>query len=1433
MTLVQLGRVNRDGSSQGARRRKALDPTTALIEDRGIAEQLLFAQQIAGRIHNVDDVNRIGGNWSGFLKDLTAEEVALFLQDPSSLPAERQERLRRPHLTLFWTFLHLLRHVRDGLGGLPARHLDHHFRTILGLTPEGPLPDEAFLVLGAQPRLSALDLPAGLVFAGGRDSAGRIRPYALTAPAKINQARVAEIRTLRVEKDVIGLGDVWGDRFNGSPSQRILFLLCLTYGRPRPGDGLPSGAPGLPTRTQDQKDPYDEGYADAVASWLGHVLQTLRFAPDKLFLQLHELRRIVFLHARRIRETKDDQAKIDAILISVGRKRTDDVRFSLRSGDEWNFEKRLTEACGDIPLNELEDNPTLETLALQIGRPDVVEFFKRNLNFFDPNTFVQMMEHKRAIDSDWAEVNGLLERAGRLRSKDPEFRLVTSVPDHLMGNLAQALGGPEILLDLGLGQGKELGGILGVVMLLEAWFALPGEALTTLLTTLNKRVAETNKPVGGTAPDAAEWDAALALLARAHAERFYAETRQELAALLREKQNLAAVLARVTGEDPALDNATLSERAASFLPRDEGIQLTKALDEATEPREPSIGWPDTIALLERAQRRRENKPPPVAQRETWLALHPKADAIGDGKVPWSLFGDVAHNAAPCIGFAIGTPMFKLSHGTRTIKLSLDFLSPLSEAPSEPNTAFRLELSTAKGWFVPAAPEFEWKDKKLSVSVTLKASDPALAPPPLGESLSSARDPIARLMLVPEADRTKARAARVYDKCRMLRISSASIEISVLGESNDKPALFPLVIETDSGVVNGAKPFLPFGPTPGSGATMVLSHPEILEKQLTGIDIRCGFVGAPKSIKAHFGPYGDAEWVPKVNVALVDDGLGGKDLGDKPLFSGDDGSAVQQIKPDLAAPAQPARPDDQTPNNSPRTWSRHLRLTLTQDFKHAEYPSLAAQKAAELAIDLRRGKTSEGKELDPKTYVLPPPYTPQIKFIGLNYKASETFYFTKAEAQGGCVCYHIHPFGHEGVRASANPKQGIPFLPAYDEEGEMLIGIANAKLPQSLNLLAMLAPGTGDLDLTPPLVRWSILGPEGWQPLTGEAAPEDETAGLRRSGLLRFALPETNASPRLPQGLTWLRASVVENGGALGKAVALHAQAVRVRLQPEGVAADHFGAALPAGSITRSVSTVPGLARVEQPYASFGGRAAEAPQVFAHRSAERLRHRRRAVTPWDYEHLILARFPDIYKVKCISARDVDPPGLVRVIVIPRLDSGGEDLRRPRASAQMLADITDYLAPLQPATAGLVVQNPRFVQVKVRSVVRFKSDRDLRFDIERLEAAISRFLSPWAYNGDNEIVIGARIHANSLVAFIDAQDYVDYVASVRLFKSIDGGETFSASDDVIEVTYEDTILIAADRHQIDVEGISLDTPQELGGIGFMRIQLDFRVGGSAIA
>jgi hypothetical protein len=1426
MVLTELMRINRDGSSQGARQRPALQPNTALMEDRGIAEQLGLAQQISKVIEDVDDNNAASGNWSDFLRDLTAEEVAAFLLDPSRVLPERQERLRRPHLALFWTFLHLLGHVRDGLGGLTARHHDYHLRTVLRLTPEGTVPDEAFLLLGMQPRTPILDLSAGLAFAGGRDSAGRVRHYALTAPARITQARVAEIRTLCIEKDVIGLGDVWTDKFNRSSHERILFLLSLTYGRPRPGDELPKDAPGLPTRTPAQKDPYDAEYAKAVAGeagWLDDVLQTLRFAPEKLFLQLHELRRIVFLAARRARETPNDQDAIDKILLLAAKKRSGaDLVFPPL--EAWNFDKRLEAACGgNIPLNELPDNPTLEELALQINRPDVVQFFTRNLNFFDPNAFVQMMLHKRAIDGDWAEVNGLLESAGQLRSKGAKFHLKIEKPDAMMDNLATALDGTPTFSELSLGKIETLENLVEFLRVIESWFALPGEALTALLTTLTKR---RDNPV-----TSAEWDAALALLVRAHAERVYAEARQKLE-ILRKEEGLAAVLARVTDEKSSTDNASLSDRAASFLPRDERKRLETALAEASSSREPGIGWPDTISLLERAQRLRENNPPPTALRETWLALHPKANAAGDGKSPWSLFGDIESAAAPCIGFAISSPMLKLAHGKREISLSFVFIQ---EPPEEIwKNAFRLEMSTAEGWLVPENPSFKLTGNSLSVTATLKASDPALAPPPLGESLSSARNPIARLMLVPEANRANARADRVYDKCRTLRIGSAKILVTVTGESDDKPALFPLAIETDSGVVNGAKPFLPFGSSPGNGATMVLSHPEILEKELTSIDFHFGFVGAPKDIEAHFGLYGAKDKPPKVNVTIIDDGISRKDLGDQSLFPNKDGNAVQKISLKLPALAQQARPNDQAVTNSPRAWSRHLRLTLTQDFKHSEYPSLAAQKATALAIDLRRGKTPDGKELDPNSYVVPPPYTPQIKFIGLNYGASQHFDLSKNEAQGQCNFYHIHPFGHEEVRGSADPQQGIPFLPAYDDEGEMLIGIANAAPPQSLSLLAMLAPGTGDLDLTPPVVRWSILGPEGWQPLTGEAAPEDETASLRRNGLLRFALPATNASPRLPQGLTWLRASVAENGAALGKAMALHAQAVRVRLQPEGIAADHFGAALPAGSITRSASTVPGLARVEQPYPSFGGRAAEAPEVFARRAAERLRHRRRALTPWDYEHLVLARFPEVYKVKCLSARTADPPGLVRLIIIPKLDAGGEDPRRPRATPQLLADIRDYLAPLQPGIARLEVRNPDFVQVKVRTVVRFMSDRDPRFDVERLSAAISRFLSPWAFGGESEITIGARVHANSLVAFIDAQDYVDYVASVRLFISADGGKTFVAANDVAELKDdEDAILIAADRHQIDVEGISLDTPAELGGIGFMRIQLDFRVGETALA
>jgi hypothetical protein len=54
-----------------------------------------------------------------------------------------------------------------------------------------------------------------------------------------------------------------------------------------------------------------------------------------------------------------------------------------------------------------------------------------------------------------------------------------------------------------------------------------------------------------------------------------------------------------------------------------------------------------------------------------------------------------------------------------------------------------------------------------------------------------------------------------------------------------------------------------------------------------------------------------------------------------------------------------------------------------------------------------------------------------------------------------------------------------------------------------------------------------------------------------------------------------------------------------------------------------------------PYSSFGGRETEDTTEFYQRVSERLRHKERAITIFDYERLVLESFPEVYKVECVN------------------------------------------------------------------------------------------------------------------------------------------------------------------------------------------------------
>ena len=112
----------------------ALDPEYVRIDERSYKDLLLFAQQYARELRYYNGDNQPRGDWSAFLGALNLDEIVAFMHDPTQVRPEIAARCARPHVALFLTFLHLLRHAQDHLNSLTRQHLDFYYRQVLHMT---------------------------------------------------------------------------------------------------------------------------------------------------------------------------------------------------------------------------------------------------------------------------------------------------------------------------------------------------------------------------------------------------------------------------------------------------------------------------------------------------------------------------------------------------------------------------------------------------------------------------------------------------------------------------------------------------------------------------------------------------------------------------------------------------------------------------------------------------------------------------------------------------------------------------------------------------------------------------------------------------------------------------------------------------------------------------------------------------------------------------------------------------------------------------------------------------------------------------------------------------------------------------------------------------------------------------------------------------
>jgi hypothetical protein len=394
------------------------------------------------------------------------------------------------------------------------------------------------------------------------------------------------------------------------------------------------------------------------------------------------------------------------------------------------------------------------------------------------------------------------------------------------------------------------------------------------------------------------------------------------------------------------------------------------------------------------------------------------------------------------------------------------------------------------------------------------------------------------------------------------------------------------------------------------------------------------------------------------------------------------------------------------------------------------------------------------------------------------------------------------------------------------EAECYLGIATLAPPQNLSLLFQVADGTANpLALKPvPHIDWSYLAADQWMPFP-ENAVVDGTGGLLDSGIVRLAVPAdaTNDNRLMPAGQHWIRAAVHEASDAVCRLRLVAAQALETVFVDQGNAPEFPAAPLPPGTIAQLAMPVASVKGIAQPFPSFGGRGAERRDDFYRRVSERLRHKDRAIDLWDYERLVLEAFPQVYKVKCLNHTQYEPadsegtgpcsggiyrelaPGHVTLVALPSLRGQSQrDPLKPYTSLGLLGDIQAYLARRCSGFVRLHVRNPQFEELRVAFALKLRDGYDEAYYTPQMQQAITRFLSPWAFDDASTPSFGGRIHKSALIAFVEGQACVDYVTDFRLYRDVPCQPPGSVDLDDAVGSRAVSILVSApaSKHQITV-------------------------------
>jgi|GEM_PF-1864984 len=661
--------------------------------------------------------------------------------------------------------------------------------------------------------------------------------------------------------------------------------------------------------------------------------------------------------------------------------------------------------------------------------------------------------------------------------------------------------------------------------------------------------------------------------------------------------------------------------------------------------------------------------------------------------------------------------------------------------------------------------------------------------------------------------TNAQSAGFYNFLQKQTLTKATIRVEVAGIQKS------LILQNDFGVFDGTQRFYPFGPVPENSARFFLGCQEAFTKKLDSATVTFDWVEEEKILagtKGYEDIYANYQTDipnPKVSIDLLKDAeFGGNSLlSEGNLFTPPLNLKENSTTELAATKSKMVRSfenqkvtgfgrvisSEQVSKYSATQKRGFLRFKLEGDFGHKAFTNLTLKAATS----------------DPKGTLPSEPYTPATNSVSLSYVSTQEMqgeidkFFHVLPFQGGL---HQADFSkstslvYDYPSPVAEPSTG-GFYPA-----NLFLGMSKLMPGDNLSLLFQTSEGSEkESDSRPPKVGWMYLTKDNeWVEFPVQKILRDTTRGLIRSGIIQLAIPNeisSKGNTMLNPGLLWLRASVVETAVDPEKVAAfpdlldIRAQAIEARFLPaEGNDLERLESPLPARSVSGLAESSSAIKKAEQPYASFGGRKPEneGSSEYHRRVSERLRHKDRAITAWDYERLLLEQYPLAAIAKCIphtryedtegfSGATELAPGFVTVAVVPDLVRRPNMVRvEPRFSRGDLEEMRDFLVPKATAfvqtvenkatdkrTDYLQVVNPQYEAVSVAVKVWLVRGTDQNLAKYQLDQALRYFFSPWLSDPEKLPQFGRVVRRSHLIQMIEQLDYVDAIEELVVFHLID--------------------------------------------------------------